>query len=70
MRPKRMDKYSQLIRDMADAFLTAVRVLEAENAQLRSDLDLVSLELHETQARTDFWEEFSKNDCGEEASGT
>lgn len=64
-----MDKYSQLIRDMADAFLAAVRVLETENAQLRSDLELVSLELHETQARTDFWEEFIDEKEREEAAG-
>ena len=53
-----MDNYSGLLKDMADAFLTAVRVLETENAQLRSEKELLQLELDETRARTDFWEEF------------
>lgn len=63
-----MDNYSQLIRDMADAFITAVRVLETENARLRSENELLGLELSETQARTDFWEEFmDEKDRGERA---
>jgi hypothetical protein len=63
-----MDNYAQLIRDMADAFLAAVRVLETENAQLRSDLELLGIELAETQARTDFWEEFIDEKEREEAT--
>ena len=53
-----MDNYSELVRAMADAFLSAVRVLETENAQLRSEKELLQLELDEAIARTDFWEEF------------
>ena len=53
-----MDNYSELVRAMADAFLSAVRVLETENARLRSEKELLQLELDEAIARTDFWEEF------------
>lgn len=48
-----MDNYTDLIKAMADAFITTVRVLETENSRLRSENELLSLELRELREQTD-----------------
>lgn len=50
-----MDKNADLIQLMAEAFLAAVRALETENAQLRSENELLALELREQEASSDQW---------------
>ena len=50
-----MDKNADLIQLMADAFITAVRTLETENARLRSENELLALELREQEAGSDQW---------------
>ena len=48
-----MDNYSELIRNMAEAFVDAVRALETENAKLRSENELLALELKEAKEGND-----------------
>ena len=50
-----MDKNTDLIQSMAEAFITAVRALETENAHLRSENELLELELREIKSATDEW---------------
>jgi len=50
-----MDKYSELIRAMSEAFITVIRSLEDEIARLRGDKELLELELRELRAKTDTW---------------
>lgn len=50
-----MDKNADLIQLMAEAFIAAVRALETENAQLRSENELLALELREQEASGDQW---------------
>jgi regulator of replication initiation timing len=52
-----MDNYSELITQMADAYITAVRVLETENARLRAENKQLSAALAEKQAANDIWYE-------------
>lgn len=53
-----MNNYAELIVQMADAFLTITRELKTELGRAHSEIELLQLELDETIARTDFWEEF------------
>ena len=64
-----MDNYSDLLKAMADAFITTVRVLETENARLRSEVDSLRIELDETQAATDQWYDWRDEIDREEKAG-
>ena len=65
-----MDKYSDLLRAMSEAFITAVRALETENAKLKSENEFLRAELDETRARYDSWDEFMADEqAREEALG-
>lgn len=52
-----MDKNADLIQLMAEAFIAAVRELETENARLRSENELLALEIKETKMAYDVWYE-------------
>ena len=52
-----MDKYTELVKAMAEAFMTAVRVLEEENARLKGENRLLTLELKELREKTDTYYE-------------
>ena len=63
-----MDNYAGLLKAMSDAFLTAVRVLETEIAQLKGEIELLELELREVRERG--WDEFMEDEqAREEAAG-
>lgn len=64
-----MDNYSELIRMMADAFITTVRVLETEVSRLRSENELLQLELREQQEQTDQWYDWRDEIDREERAG-
>ena len=64
-----MNNYSDLIKAMADAFITAVHVLETENANLRSEVESLRTELDETQAATDQWFDWRDEIDREEMAG-
>lgn len=64
-----MDNYSNLLKAMADAFITTVRVLETENAHLRSEVESLRIELDETQAGTDQWYDWRDELDREEMTG-
>lgn len=53
-----MDNYSDLLKAMADAFITTVRVLETENAHLRSEVESLRIELREQREKDDTFYEF------------
>lgn len=43
---------------MCEAFITAIRALEAENARLRSENELLELRLKESEEHTDQWYDY------------
>jgi len=52
-----MNNYTELIKAMAEAFMTAVRVLETDNERLKGENELLRLEIREMQERTDvYWD--------------
>ncbi len=55
-----MDNNADLIRLMAESFITAVRALETENARLRGEKELLELELREIQNGTDIYIDFGE----------
>ena len=64
-----MNNYSELIQQMAEAFITAVRTLETENARLRSENELLELRLRETEEQTDQWFDWRDEIDREEKAG-
>ena len=48
-----MDNYSELVKEMADAFITVVRQLETELARVHSENELLRFELRELRDQTD-----------------
>ena len=64
-----MDKNADLIQLMAEAFIAAVRTLETENARLRSENELLALELRDAEASSDQWFDWRDELDREESAG-
>ena len=58
-----MNNNAELVRQMADAFITTVRVLETENARLRAENEQLAMRLAEEQASHDYWYEGGRVTC-------
>jgi hypothetical protein len=52
-----MDNYAELIRGMAEAFLTVVRIQQDEIARLESECEYLHEELRYEQMRNTEWNE-------------
>ena len=58
-----MDKYSELITQMADAFIKAVRELETQITMLESENAYLEMELSAERAAHDHWYEGGEETC-------
>lgn len=54
-----MDEHTDLIKGMAEAFLTVVRIQQDEIVRLKSEITFLEEELHKEQMSNTLWEELT-----------
>ena len=54
-----MDEHADLIRGMAEAFLTVTRIQQDEIVRLKSEIEFLKEELRTEQMRNTLWEELT-----------
>ena len=58
-----MEEYAELIHRMAEVYLTCVRDMRTQIAELTSENEHLRQELSEVRGRTDEWWEGGKKTC-------
>ena len=58
-----MDNYAELIQNMAEAFLTVVRIQQDEIARLKSENAFLEEELRTEQMRDTLWDELEREEA-------